>query len=120
MATLADELANDFRDDSGDENGAEDLDLDANGFMLSMPKGQSAAVDEDMEDLEAEGEDMEDPDALHDEAAEETEHRLGRERKEQAPKDIRSVSSFMKSLEPILEVSTIIYYGPILNSNLHL
>jgi len=106
MATLADELANDFLDDDSDvETGEADLNPEASGFTMPAPKMQSSAVDALMEDQEDEDEDMEDPDALHDEAAEETEHRLEKERKEQAPKDMRTVSSFMKSLEPILEVS---------------
>jgi len=110
MATLADELANDFLDDDSDiDNGEEDHNPEAVGFTMSAPTVHSAAVDQLMKDQDEEDEDMEDPDALHDEAAEETEDRLERERKEQAPKDMRSVSSFMKSLEPILEVSLTIY-----------
>lgn len=107
MATLADELANDFLEDSDNENGAEeDLNPEAMGFTIPAPKTHNTVVDEAMVDLESEDEDMEDPDALHNEAAEETEDRLERERKELVPKDIRSVSSFMKSLQPILEVSS--------------
>jgi len=121
MATLADELANDFLDgDSDIENGEDDNNPEATGFTMLGPKDQSLAVDQDMEDLEAEDEDMEDTDALHDEAAEETEARLEQERKEQAPQDMRSVSSFMKSLEPILEVSDNLDIYFVEGSDLHL
>jgi len=107
MATLADELANDFLDDGSDvdndENGNES---DTGGASLPVSKKARAdgGVSAISGDEDAEDENMDDEAQLG-EAEEETEARLEAERKGQMPKDMRSVASFMKSLGPVLEVS---------------
>jgi hypothetical protein len=106
MATLADELANDFLDDGSDvENGEDGLEPETDGFTMPSPKrARTGDGDLEMSGNEDEDADMNE-DGLLGEAQEETEARLERERKDAIPKDMRSVSLFMKSLEPVLEVS---------------
>jgi hypothetical protein len=114
MATLADELANDFLDDGSDvdneENGV-DLEPDT----LAGPASKKARTDGGLPVLDGD-EDVEDEDMGDDaqlgEAEEETEARLDAERKGQMPKDMRSVASFMKSLGPVLEVSEALLSNP--------
>lgn len=87
MATLVDELQNDFAD-SGDE---EEL-LD-----------EQMAEDEDV----ADGDDVQMTEDFAGEAEEETEARLEKERRAQnVPKDMQSVLRFVKTVEPVLEVSS--------------
>lgn len=109
MATLADELQNDFAD-SGSEDG-----IDENRHSLSPAyNGQrrpSKSVGEDGEmELDDDNGDIDDDEDLEMRA----ENGLSdyAEDKEKAkpkihtsePKDMRTVASFMKSMEPVLEV----------------
>ena len=109
MATLADELHNDFLD-SGSEGERHEDDEGASTGSQDPPTKYARNGDLEMGDelREADADDMDDGDSdgLLGEAEEETEARLQRERKEQAaPKDMRSVATFVKSMEPVLEVS---------------
>ena len=107
MATLADELANDFLDDGSDVDNEENG-VDSETEALSAPVSKKARTEGGLSalngDEDAEDEEMVD-EGLLGEAEEETEARLDAERKGQMPKDMRSVASFMKSLGPVLEVS---------------
>lgn len=109
MATLADELQNDFadsgsedeqaRDDNEEEDGSPDpFDgaLGTNGTTTNRTANEDS--DEDEDDAH--------PDALPGEAPEETEARLKAQRKEKdGPSDMRKVADFMAKMAPILEVS---------------
>jgi len=114
MATLADELANDFLDDGSDVDN-EDNGVDSETEALPTPASKKARTDGGLSaidgDEDAEDEEMVD-EGLLGEAEEETEARLDAERKGQMPKDMRSVSSFMKSLGPVLEVSEALLLKP--------
>lgn len=125
MATLADELLNDF-EDSGSEH-----DEEANGFE----NGDGLAVDEDENeknhvdgspDIPRDGdeEEMEDAeeevaardDDLEDESdtkAKVEKMRLG------AVRDVRTVAGLMKTLQPVLEVSKLPIYARTSPSDLH-
>jgi U4/U6 small nuclear ribonucleoprotein PRP31 len=105
MATLADELLNDF-EDSGDEN--EDQ---ANNFHNDISDTQLAEVDtgrdgdeEDMEDAEEEvvAQDAMTLDAGDDE--DETKSKVEKLRLG-GVRDVRSVAGLMKKLAPVLDVS---------------
>lgn len=115
MATLADELQNDFAD-SGSERGDEDENEVANKVTGLAPKSVFDSLYEEDEDdnMEAnEDGDIEPKETLLDEAEEEEEARLQAETASQRDhKDMRGVASFMKSMEPILEVSTVRHPQP--------
>jgi len=114
MATLADELANDFLDDGSDVDNEENG-VDSETEALPTPASKKARTDGGLSaidgDEDAEDEEMVD-EGLLGEAEEETEARLNAERKGQMPKDMRSVASFMKSLGPVLEVSEALLLKP--------
>ena len=111
MATLADELLNDF-EDSGSEQGDEsneyqDGDDQQNGFhddrAASLPGMELDGDEEEMEDAEEEleaqkvaGDTLEDED---DTKAKVEKMKLG------SVSDVRNVAGLMKTLQPVLEVS---------------
>lgn len=109
MATLADELLNDF-EDSGDEqeeeNGyqpGDDNGDPTNGYEgLTQPAGQDNGDDDDMEDAEEELEARQANGAVEDEDDAKTKvekMQLG------GVSDVRNVAGLMKTLQPVLEVS---------------
>lgn len=114
MATIADELLNDF-EDSGDEN---DEQVDENEFGTNDATQDSAAPQQngdggmelDGDEEEVDDEDAEDllPDHLkkeEEETEEETKARVERMALQNVS-DVRSVAGLMKQLDPLLEVST--------------
>jgi len=108
MATLADELQNDFAD-SGSERGDE-VDVEAEDGFGGLAEKDLYGEDNDGEDeAMTDGDNNDEPKViLLDEAEEEEEARLQTEKAGQREhKDMRSVASFMRSMEPILEVSHI-------------
>jgi len=107
MATLADELQNDFAD-SGDELEQYDEDEEATAPIPSAAVLNGADGEIDMagdHDDEEEDEEMGDGEGFHDEADEETQARLQRQRQLAVPKDMAAVSKFVTSMKPVLEVS---------------
>lgn len=117
MATLADELQNDFAD-LGDEFDQYDEDeeataADATASALKHFKGGVNDADDEIEMQDGDGAESEegdveidDTEAFHDEAEEETEARIKRQRLEPAvPKDMAAVAKFVTSMKPVLEVS---------------
>lgn len=110
MATLADELQNDFADSGSDrgEDVENDVDDTASGLNVRSAYGiMEEDEDDEDENMGEEPGDSEPKVVLLDEAEEEEEARLnsdsvmGRE-----SKDMRGVANFMRSMEPILEVSS--------------
>ena len=98
MATLADELQNDFLSSGEEERDAEEnsADEDAAWDQEAQENGRAGNVDEDVE--------MDD--GMLGEAEEETEARLQAQKKSEiVGKDLGGVAKFMKGMEPILEVS---------------
>lgn len=119
MATLADELLNDF-EDSGSEVGGEDQ---QNGILqdgASPPPVNGTApessmvLDGDEEDAAEDEDDETSKGDLH-AAVEDEEDAKAKVEKMQlgSVSDVRSVAGLMKTLEPILEVSNIIYPLPL-------
>lgn len=121
MATVADELLNDF-EDSGDEQEevADELQEDgvfggpsANGLRPSGPSEahDNGGMELDGDEEEVGDEDLEGDTAMNGKAppAEDEEETKARVEKMQlgAVGDVRSVASLMKTLEPVLEVSDI-------------
>lgn len=107
MATLADELQNDFAD-SGDEGEQYEEDEEATAPNPSASALNGADGEVEMDDGDAEEDEdvgMDDADAFHDEATEETEARLQRQRQAAIPKDMAAVAKFVTSMKPALEVS---------------
>ena len=123
MATLADELLNDFEDDDGQEEEEGTRDLAEGDDAASVPafngtKSTGEAQDGGGMDLdddeEAVGEDEELMNgssvnkAMEDaEDADETKHRVEKMQLG-GVSDVRSVAGLMKSLEPVLEVSILL------------
>ncbi|KAB8527770.1 hypothetical protein FH972_025423 [Carpinus fangiana] len=113
MATLADELADDFADSGGEEEPQEDV-VEEDSAQLG---GRTLKMDMNGHDAES-GEDEdedEDPDVLNEgeeqpygEADEEREYRQKRQKTEHAASDMETVARFMKTIEPVLE--KIAYY----------
>ncbi|KFZ01205.1 hypothetical protein V501_10137, partial [Pseudogymnoascus sp. VKM F-4519 (FW-2642)] len=124
MSTLADELLNDF-EDSGSEGEAETenggLFPEADGHApTTNGNGETMELDGDEEEME-EDEDMTGAgnaiDVMDDEEATKAKvekMQLG------GVDDVRSVAGLMKTLEPVLEVSTPPFPTPSLNRGLHL
>lgn len=111
MATLADELQNDFAD-SGDDGDQYDEDEEATAPNPSAAVLNAADNEVEMGDGDAEEDEdvgMDDADAFHDEAAEETEARIQRQRQAAIPKDMAAVTKFVASMQPALEVSHSIF-----------
>lgn len=121
MATLADELLNDF-EDSGDENEEEQNnevaqdDGVAGLFPAESEAPQPKSVKEEAKmDLDDDEEDVDDDEELmsaatatqNREAPEDEEETKARVEKMQlgAVSDVRSVAGLMKTLQPVLEVS---------------
>lgn len=120
MATIADELLNDF-EDSGDENEQEQVDdqyFGESGDATSVPNGSAAPGLMSQEGMELDG-DEEAPDDEGEDAANVPSH-LNKEEEEteeetkarvekmelQNVSDVRSVAGLMKQLDPLLEVSS--------------
>jgi U4/U6 small nuclear ribonucleoprotein PRP31 len=113
MATIADELLNDFGD-SGDENEEEQIDstyldnyADQNGDAKEKA-GEAQNGDMDLDDDEEEpDEDVEGHTNLKAEPEEDAEETKARVEKMELHNvsDVRSVAGLMKQLEPLLEVS---------------
>lgn len=115
MATIADELLNDF-EDSGDENEEEHVDDQYFGDSADAPKSSTGAsgatqssgmeLDGDEEEPDDEGSDI--PDHVKKEAEETPEETKARVESMQLHNvaDVRSVAGLMKQLDPLLEVST--------------
>lgn len=119
MATLADELLNDF-EDSGDENEEQQQDeLAADDGAPSQPEPNPSAVrfptDDVGMELDGDEEEVEDDEELMNgatksdgrDAPEDEEETKTRVEKMQlgGVSDVRSVAGLMKTLEPVLEVS---------------
>lgn len=106
MATLADELQNDFAD-SGDEVDQYEEDEEATAPTPSAAVLNGADGEVEMEDED--GDEEEDEEMGHDghpgEAEEETQVRLERDRQALLPKDMVAVAKFRKSMQPVLDVS---------------
>jgi len=109
MATLADELLNDF-EDSGSEheeeaNGLEpgdEIPADENDHNHGIPlDGDEEEMEDAEEEVTARDDDLEDED---DTKAKVEKMRLG------AVRDVRTVAGLMKTLQPVLEVSSIPIY----------
>ncbi len=102
MSTLVDELLQDF-EDSGSEAG-DDRDDDGLGDAEgSALMGINGDVEIDAADLMSSDEDDEMEDADHDQGAKDSELKM-----QLGPiGDLRSVASLVKTLEPVLEVSTL-------------
>ena len=119
MATLADELLNDF-EDSGSERG----DGEVNGFEGNRegspqngrhlePKGAEMLVDGVDEDEHEDGEGTADEEMTNEKAFEDLKNAQYQEEAEARVEkvrlggvsDVRSVAGLMKTLEPILQVS---------------
>ncbi len=110
MASLADELLNDFEDDGDEnddqENGFHDEDeaQDADGLLASPDLGRDGD-EEEMEDAEEElassSTAIEGTDDQEETKAKVEKMRLG------GVRDVRSVAGLMKTLEPVLEVSSL-------------
>lgn len=106
MATLADELQNDFAD-SGSENeapqdqdGNESEDDELNGMRIDGDQNGDVQKDGDEDENAAH------PEGLPGEAPEETEARLKAQKRDtEQPADMRRVAKFTASMEPVLEVS---------------
>jgi len=108
MATLADELQNDFAD-SGSERGDE-VDIEAEDGPSGLAEKDLYGEENDDEDeaMEEDNNNDEPKITLLDEAEEEEEARLQSEKAGRRDhKDMRSVANFMRNMEPILEVSHI-------------
>ena len=123
MATLADELLNDF-EDSGSENEAETQDENGlplqseasptNGIKLHSGEAD-AAMDEDDDDGDHDEITRHD-DALKDleDEGDEEEAKAKVERMDLGGiSDVRSVAGLMKTLEPVLQVSTLLLPPPL-------
>lgn len=119
MATIADELLNDF-EDSGSENGeapnedffagngATDEDSGANGVPGAMQETGGMELDEDEERAQdADGQSA--PSHLKMEDAEDEAETKARVEKMElkAVSDVRSVAGLMKQLDPVIEVSSV-------------
>lgn len=112
MATLVDELENDFAASGSEEEGsqqgsvdseAQDVNVGLNGGEVNM---EGAEIDGDKE---ADDEEMLDESGRPIEAEEEKEARLHASKKQKPTgQDLEGVSSFIKSMEPILEVSPLL------------
>ena len=109
MATLADELENDFAASGSEDEGSQGDEMDGQASVSRDLNG--TGQEKDVEDAGDNG-DVEDTEMLDEsgrpmEAEEEKEARLHGpvHRTQPQGKDMRSVQSFMKSMEPILEVS---------------
>ena len=122
MATLADELLNDFEEsgsEAGDDrNGLEDNEdtngTRDNGLRQSLTPGMD--LDEDGENMSDAEEELEARKAAQldlDEAADEEETKVKVEKMKLAGvNDVRSVAGLMKQLNPILEVSSLFAASP--------
>lgn len=118
MATIADELLNDF-EDSGSENGeapGEDLfagdglgeeGSGANGASYMRQRNGEMELDEDEEAAQdADGEGAAPTHLKMEDAEDEAETKARVEKMElKAVSDVRSVAGLMKQLEPVVEVS---------------
>lgn len=120
MATIADELLNDF-EDSGDENEEQEVDNNffgeegvtsqaENGVKSEPEAGQNGAMELDGDEEEPGDEDLDGTDVPahlkkeEEETEEETKARV--EKMElQSVSDVRSVAGLMKQLDPLLKVS---------------
>jgi U4/U6 small nuclear ribonucleoprotein PRP31 len=106
MATLADELLNDF-EDTDDEAGDElDNEGSSNGLVRNQDGGAVKNGDVDMADGDEQEDDaMDGGDRL--DATDDPEEAKAKVEKMQlgGVRDVRSVAHLMKTLEPILEVS---------------
>lgn len=110
MATLADELLNDFEDTDSEAGDEPQDDGFSNGLVRAQDGGGQANGDVSMtggDDVEDEDEDMDDGDVKID-ATEDPEETKAKVEKMQlgGVRDVRSVARLMKTLEPVLEVSS--------------
>ena len=127
MATLADELLNDFEDSGSEGEGEKENgfnhDDDAKETNGIEHKAHSVEADVDMDEGgDDEDEDMADEEALHGLKTADTEE----EAKSKVEKmklggvdDVRSVASLMKTLDPILEVRLPFQTPALVDQGLH-
>lgn len=109
MATLVDELENDFAASGSEDEGSQQGSAD--GEAQDVNAGLNGG-EVDMEDAESNGDNQLQDEEMLDESGRPIEAEEEKEARLQAPKkqnptgqDLHGVSSFMKSMEPILEVS---------------
>lgn len=105
MSSYADELLDDFGDDFGEEQGNDD------DFFTDEGLANGAQVDTDMVEARDEGDGNEDADMIDEEAAAAAEDEAEAKAKIEkmnlgAVRDVRTVAGLMKTLKPVLEVSS--------------
>ena len=118
MSTLADELLNDFEDtgSEGDNDQHNDLFQDpdlSNGHSHGSNANSTAGgveMDVDEEDDDDEDQEMANGSLAEEEDEEATKARIDKMQLG-AVSDVRNVASLMKTLEPVLEVSVILFHS---------
>lgn len=104
MATLADELQNDFADSGSENEGQYEEGSDGDTAPQTGRRRSDEEQDGVMEEDGDEG--AAHPEALPGEAPEETEARLkAQKRANEEPADMRKVSRFSAKMDPVLKVS---------------
>lgn len=113
MATLADELLNDFEDSSSDgegdqENGALQSELPPRTNGVARTHDRSMVLDGDEEEQDDEDEELAAIEATNETAAEVEDAEEAKAKVEKMQlggvSDVRNVANLMKTLEPVLEV----------------